>query len=67
MKKKLSIGILVVVIIVAGFIGFCMWFLSEIGSTYMKQRLLCGNLFYRLGWGLSFNQAVSLICGQVDI
>ena len=39
MKKKLSIGIAVVVIIVAGFIGFCMWFLSGTGSTYYYSQI----------------------------
>lgn len=39
MKKKLSIGIAVVVIIVVGFIGFCMWFLSGTGSTYYYSQI----------------------------
>ena len=39
MKKKLSIGIAVVVIIVVGFIGFCMWFLSGTGSTYYFSQI----------------------------
>ena len=39
MKKKLSIGIAVVVIIVLGFIGFCMWFLSGTGSTYYYSQI----------------------------
>ena len=39
MKKKLSIGIVVVVIIVVGFIGFCMWFLSGNGSTYYYSQI----------------------------
>ena len=39
MKKKLSIGIAVVVISVVGFIGFCMWFLSGTGSTYYYSQI----------------------------
>ncbi len=39
MKKKLSIGIAVVVIIVVGFIGFCIWFLSGTGSTYYYSQI----------------------------
>lgn len=39
MKKKLSIGIAVAVIIVVGFIGFCMRFLSGTGSTYYYSQI----------------------------
>ena len=39
MKKKLSIGIAVAVIIVVGFIGFCMRFLSGTGSTYYYPQI----------------------------
>ena len=39
MKKKLSIRIAVAVIIVVGFIGFCMWFLSGTGSTYYYSQI----------------------------
>ncbi len=48
MKKKLSIGIAVVVIIVVGFIGFCMWFLSGTGSTYYLVEVWITHTLYFL-------------------
>lgn len=39
MKKTLTVGIAAVVILVAGFIGFCMWFLSGTGSTYYYSQI----------------------------
>ena len=39
MKKKLSVGIVVVVILIVGFIVFCMWFLSGTGSTYYYSQI----------------------------
>lgn len=34
MKKKITVGIAAAAIIIAGFICFCIWFLSGAGSTY---------------------------------
>lgn len=34
MKKKMTVGIAAAAIIIAGFICFCIWFLSGAGSTY---------------------------------
>ena len=39
MKRKLTIGIVAVVILIVGFIGFCMWFLSGTGSTYYYSQI----------------------------
>ncbi len=39
MKRKLTIGIAAVVILIVGFIGFCMWFLSGTGSTYYYSQI----------------------------
>ena len=39
MKKKFSVGIAAVVILIVGFIGFCMWFLSGTGSTYYYSQI----------------------------
>ncbi|MCM1415743.1 MAG: YxeA family protein [bacterium] len=39
MKKKTVVGIAVPVIIAAGFICFCAWFLSESGSTYYYTQI----------------------------
>ncbi|MFG6367317.1 MAG: YxeA family protein [Lachnospiraceae bacterium] len=39
MKKKMVVGITVVTILVAGFICFCIWFLSEAGSTYYYAQI----------------------------
>ena len=39
MKRKLTIGIAAVVILLVGFIGCCMWFLSGTGSTYYYSQI----------------------------
>ena len=39
MQRKLTIGIAAVVILIVGFIGFCMWFLSGTGSTYYYSQI----------------------------
>ncbi len=39
MKRKMTIGIAAVVILLVGFIGFCMWFLSGTGSTYYYSQI----------------------------
>ena len=39
MRRKLTIGIAAVVILIVGFIGFCMWFLSGTGSTYYYSQI----------------------------
>ena len=39
MKRKLTIGIAAVVILIVGVIGFCMWFLSGTGSTYYYSQI----------------------------
>ena len=39
MKRKLTIGIAAVVILIVSFIGFCMWFLSGTGSTYYYSQI----------------------------
>ena len=39
MKKKALIGIGTAVIILVGLICFCMWFLSESGSTYYYTQI----------------------------
>ncbi len=39
MKKNLIAGIAAVIILVAGFIGFCMWFLSGNDSTYYYSQI----------------------------
>lgn len=39
MKRKLTIGIATVVILIVGFIGFCMWFFSGTGSTYYYSQI----------------------------
>ena len=39
MKRKLTIGIAAVVILIVGFIGFCMWFLSGTGSAYYYSQI----------------------------
>ena len=38
-KKKVMAGIATVAILVAGGIGFCMWFLSGSGSTYYYTQI----------------------------
>ncbi len=39
MKKKIMIGITAVAIVVIGFACFCIWFLSEAGSTYYYAQI----------------------------
>lgn len=39
MKKKIIIGITVVVIVVIGLVCFCAWFLSGAGSTYYYAQI----------------------------
>ena len=39
MKRKLTIGIAAIVILIVSFIGFCMWFLSGTGSTYYYSQI----------------------------
>lgn len=39
MKKKLLIGIGAVAVVFVGLICFCMWFLSESGSTYYYTQI----------------------------
>lgn len=38
-KKKVMAGIMMLAIIVAGVIAFCMWFLSGIGSAYYYTQI----------------------------
>ena len=39
MKKKMIVGFSVVAVIIAGFICFCVWFLSGAGSTYYYSQI----------------------------
>lgn len=39
MKKKIMIGITIAAVVVIGFVGFCMWFLSGAGSTYYYAQI----------------------------
>ena len=39
MKKKIIVGLSVVMVIVIGFICFCIWFLSGAGSTYYYSQI----------------------------
>ena len=39
MKKKIMIGITIAAVVVIGFVGFCMWFLSGTGSTYYYSQI----------------------------
>ena len=39
MKKKMIVGFSVVAVIIAGFICFCIWFLSGAGSTYYYSQI----------------------------
>ena len=39
MKKKMIAGFSVVAVIIAGFICFCIWFLSGAGSTYYYSQI----------------------------
>ena len=39
MKKKMIVGFSVIAVIIAGFICFCIWFLSEAGSTYYYSQI----------------------------
>lgn len=38
-RKKVMVGIMISAIIVAGVIGFCMWFLSGSGSAYYYTQI----------------------------
>ena len=39
MKKNMIVGLSVVAVIIAGFICFCIWFLSGAGSTYYYSQI----------------------------
>ena len=44
MKKKIIVGLSVVMVIVIGFICFCIWFLSGAGSTYYYSQIDNGKI-----------------------